>query len=122
MCAFISQNVLERRRYFRLRYPSMRQPILYFNAHLYPIEEISEGGLIFQCASPTIYHPGQLVQARVQFIDGFSQPVTGRIHRGTNNIVVIQLTKQMVPLARIYHEQIKLNHAIDYMSQPPQAF
>ena len=81
----------EKRRHFRLRYPTIDRPIILIEDSDYKVAEISEGGVVF--LDDENFFLGQLVFGVMKFHDGRRVTVAGKVLRMKRREVVVELTK-----------------------------
>ena len=96
---------LERRRFYRLKYPISASPTLELALRVYRISEISEEGLRFHCAKAKSYRVGRTVAGRIVFRDGTIHKIEGAVLRTTDDEVVVKLSRGMIPFKKIMEEQ-----------------
>jgi len=100
----------ERRRYYRLRYPTSERPAVRINDREFPVAEISEKGI--QILVPHECSTGQdaSFSAVIQFRDGESIPIEGVVLRREKKFMVVELSKG-IPMKRMLVEQSRLRHS-----------
>ncbi len=87
---------MERREYFRIRYPATDKPKLMFTSEEFDILEISEQGIKFDLE--------KTMHVTLIFNDGESLKIEGKFLRTNNNEIVLHPLKG-IPSERISKEQ-----------------
>jgi len=97
----------QRRRYYRLQYPELERPTVWFKARYYEVTEVSEGGVMILLGDGCAVRLGQSFAGVVQFEDGETNPIVGVVLRIAENKMVVKLSKG-ISLRRMMAEQIRL--------------
>ena len=98
-----------RRAFHRILYPLDAQPVLHLAGLLYRIRDCSERGLSFFRHAADDFAPERRVSGRVEFQDGESVEVSGRVVRAFADVVAVELTERGIPRALIASEQRRLS-------------
>ena len=96
----------DQRRHPRLYYPVEPRPTILFEDAIWPLADISVGGVAF-CTRDMRYRMYQSLFGFLHFHDNAVQAVEGDICRLTIDRVIMQLTRT-IPEARIIHEREQL--------------
>lgn len=99
-------TVPERRKHERLRYPAEQRPSIVIEEMPWPIDEISEGGLVF-CTRDLRFKPRQPFAGRIRFTET-SVAVEGIILRMDADRVIAACLQQRVPPEHIAQERQRL--------------
>jgi hypothetical protein len=97
----------QRRRYYRLRYPEVERPTVWFKGRYYEVLEVSEGGAMILLGDGCAVRLGQSFVGVVQFQDGETSSIVGVVLRLDENKMVVKLSKG-ISLRRMMAEQIRL--------------
>jgi hypothetical protein len=97
----------QRRRYYRLRYPEVERPSVWFKGRYYEATEVSEGGVMILLGDGCAVRMGQSFVGVIQFQDGETNPIVGVVLRIDENKMVVKLSKG-ISLRRMMAEQIRL--------------
>ncbi|HEY3379117.1 MAG TPA: PilZ domain-containing protein [Armatimonadota bacterium] len=100
----ISGMGTDRRAYFRLRYPSLKRPVMISHARQWEVSEVSVHGLRFRAMPSENFPAGTVVSARITFLDHTTLDITGKVLRIHQQEVVLALV-QGIPDQRIMQEQ-----------------
>jgi hypothetical protein len=100
-----SQN--QRRRYYRLHYPEVERPTVWFKGRYYEVAEVSEGGVMILLGDGCAVGLGQSFVGVVRFQDGETNSIVGVVLRIDENKMVVKLSKG-ISLRRMMAEQIRL--------------
>jgi len=94
---------VERRKAYRLRYQEHNCPTIMIGGSEWPLNEISEGGLVFRSSSPE-YVLQQMHIAVIHFPDGSKHAVPVLIIRRTADTVVARCVTACIPHDRVATE------------------
>jgi len=94
----------DRRRHFRLRYPSRKKPKLVISDKEYEIIDVSEGDVKFSCPQTMDLGPDAVIRGALEFSDGQVQQLQGRVL----GIEVVMELAQGPPDKRVVKEQIRI--------------
>jgi len=97
----------QRRRYYRLHYPEIERPTVWFKGRYYEVSEISEGGVVILLGDGCAVRLGQAFVGVIQFQDGETNSIVGVVLRIDGNRMVVKLSKG-ISLRRMMTEQIRL--------------
>ena len=97
----------QRRRYYRLQYPELERPTVWFKARYYEVTEVSEGGVMILLGDGCAVRLGQSFAGVVQFEDGETNSIVGVVLRIDANKMIVKLSKG-ISLRRMMAEQIRL--------------
>lgn len=94
------------REFFRIRYPSLENPVLEIGKHKLVIIDISEGGMKFALKKGLLFFEGDAMEGKVVFGKRGALDVKGTVLRVSRTEVAVQLDEaSRIPLARIMEEQ-----------------
>ncbi len=88
----LAREPRDRRRHPRLRYPDHERPLALIDNGRYPVVEIAEGGIVFQCTTHA-FGIDQSVFAVIRFLDNAYIAVQGTVLRITGDRVVVRLNR-----------------------------
>jgi len=95
----------DRRRFFRLRYSNVPNPMLLCaDSEQFRVAEISEAAIVLYCTDLERFMKGQRVQGTLAFHDGENIFMDGYVFRLTARQVIVLLSR-FLPMARIMKEQ-----------------
>lgn len=97
--------VNERRRFYRIDYPTIERPRLFVGKERFDVLNVSEGGVHLLCELRGSMTPGCEVVGRIDFQGREEANVAGVVCRTTDTTVTIELTVEPVPLRIIMSEQ-----------------
>jgi len=97
----------QRRRYYRLQYPEVERPTVWFKGRDYEVTEVSEGGVMILLGDGCAVRLGQSFVGVIQFQDGETNPIVGVVLRIAANKMAVKLSKG-ISLRRMMAEQIRL--------------
>ena len=97
----------QRRRYYRLQYPEVERPTVWFKARYYEVTEVSEGGVMILLGDGCAVRLGQSFVGVIQFQDGEINPIVGVVLRIDEGRMAVKLSKG-ISLRRMMAEQIRL--------------
>lgn len=97
----------QRRRYYRLHYPEVERPTVWFKGQYFEVAEVSEGGVMILLGDGCAVRLGQSFAGVIQFNDGETNPIVGVVLRIEENRMVVKLSKG-ITLKRMMAEQIRL--------------
>lgn len=103
----MDQHPRNQRRYYRLRYPEVERPTVWFKGRTYEVTEVSERGVMILLGDGCAVRLGQLFVGVVQFRDGETTSIVGVVLRIDANKMVVKLSKG-ISLSRMMAEQIRL--------------
>lgn len=94
------------REFFRIRYPTLENPILEIGKHKLVIIDLSEGGMRFALKKGLVFREGELMEGKVVFGTRGSLIVKGVVLRISPSECAVLLDEpSRIPLARIMEEQ-----------------
>jgi len=102
-----SQN--QRRRYYRLHYPEVERPTVWFKGQYYGVTEVSEGGVMILLGDGCAVRLGQSFVGVIQFQDGETNPIVGVVLRIDEGRMAVKLSKG-ISLRRMMAEQIRIRN------------
>jgi hypothetical protein len=105
----MDQHPRNQRRYYRLRYPEVERPTVWFKGRTYEVTEVSERGVMILLGDECAVRLGQLFVGVVQFRDGETNSIVGVVLRIDANKMVVKLSKG-ISLRRMMAEQIRLRN------------
>jgi len=97
----------QRRSYYRLQYPEVERPTVWFKGRTYEVAEVSEGGAMILLGDGCAVSIGQSFAGVVEFEDGETNPIVGVVLRLVENKMIVKLSKG-ISLRRMMAEQIRL--------------
>ena len=97
----------QRRRYYRLQYPEVERPTVWFKGRTYEVAEVSEGGVMILLGDGCAVRVGQSFAGVVEFEDGETNSIVGVVLRIDANKMIVKLSKG-ISLRRMMAEQIRL--------------
>jgi hypothetical protein len=97
----------QRRRYYRLRYPEVERPTVWFKGRYYEAAEVSEGGVMILLGDGCAVRLGQSFVGVIQFQDGETNSIVGVVLRIDETKMAVKLSKG-ISLRRMMAEQIRL--------------
>ena len=97
----------QRRRYYRLHYPEVERPSVWFKGQYYEVTEVSEEGLVILLGSGCAVRLGQSFVGVIQFRDGETHSIVGVVLRIDESKMAVKLSKG-ISLKRMMAEQIRL--------------
>lgn len=102
-------DVVQKRKHFRLEYPKTDRPILAFDKFKFEILDLAEKGIRFACDKKFVPKASQPIIGKVHFKDGKVVPVSGTVIRFDidKDACVLQLT-QGIPYAKMMEEQLTI--------------
>ena len=83
----------QRRRYYRLHYPEVERPTVWFKGRYYEVAEVSEGGVMILLGDGCAVRLGQSFAGVIQFQDGETNSIVGVVLRIDGNRMVVKLSK-----------------------------
>lgn len=104
--AAVEENPKQRRRFFRLSYPTTsRPPFRTSGTNPYKVLEIAENSLLIEQKPDRMLRKGEIIAGEVVFHDMASEHVVGEIFRHDDRGVVILLSKG-ISLRHVISEQV----------------
>ena len=103
-------NSVEKRDCFRIIYPIVERPGVYFGKKRFEVIDISQGGIKYAIEDAIFaeeWPKGLTVEAEVKLLCGVSQKITGKVLR-VSGVHVILLLEPKIPLKIMLDEQRKL--------------
>jgi hypothetical protein len=97
----------QKRRYYRLHYPEVERPSVWFKGRYYEVSEVSEGGIMILLGDGCAVRLGQSFVGVIRFQDGETNSIVGVVLRIDENKMVVKLSKG-VSLRRMMAEQIRI--------------
>ncbi len=106
----LNQRIPNRREVFRVYYPVKSDPkylpVLVIFSQPFQVRDICEKGIRFLNPNRRTI-PDGMIQASINFPDGSSIPLFGKVIRRCNDHIVLKLDKG-IPYKLIYTEQVRL--------------
>jgi hypothetical protein len=103
----MDQPPQNKRRYYRLQYPEVERPSVWFKGRCYEVTEVSEGGVMVLLGDGCAVRPGQSFVGVIEFQDGETNSIVGVVLRIVENKMAVKLAKG-ISLRRMMAEQIRL--------------
>jgi hypothetical protein len=101
------QHLQNQRRFYRLHYPEVERPTVWFKGRYYEVTEVSEGGVMILLGDGCAVRLGQSFVGVIQFQDGETNSIVGVVLRIAENKMAVKLSKG-ISLRRMMAEQIRL--------------
>lgn len=95
----------ERRRFYRIEYPTADRPLFHVEDTTYPVINVSEGGVHVLCEAKVAMMAGKMVKGRIDFLGREEAMVEGIVCRTTDTTVTLDLGEGPVPFRIILSEQ-----------------
>lgn len=99
----------QRRNCYRVHYTQGQGPRLKLSDGLYPVIDLSEGGLSF-CADVSLFHTGDYHDIRVIFSDGEQFKRKAEVVRLSRSSISLRFA-DLIPYKKIVEEQLRLKNA-----------
>lgn len=109
----------QRRRHFRLPYPTAEQPVLDAGEIEHRVIEIAEGGIKVIIKPSVALELDEEISGLIRFRDGHTENVTGNVLRIDAHNVVVQLSKG-ISQQRVMQEQAYLRKKFPNFLRKPR--
>ncbi len=111
-------NINNRRKHYRTRYPVGGRPILTISDISYEVIDISEGGLRLFYKEKSGLAEGSTIQGTITFVESDPLEIEGTVISVGREVVIIQFLKE-IPFQTLFEQQkyIKTNFP-EYFSNP----
>ncbi|MFM2590192.1 PilZ domain-containing protein [Vibrio sp. TBV020] len=86
-------DVVQKRRYYRLKYPKRARPFVRFGDEMFQVTEVSEGGIRMVTNHFTSMYKGLTVKGLLNLNEENTVEIEGAVLRFDNDEVIIQLVK-----------------------------
>ncbi|MCK6549351.1 PilZ domain-containing protein [Myxococcota bacterium] len=105
----------ERRRFYRIEYPTADRPIFHVDGGTFSVINVSEGGVHILCEGRVGLAAGEKVRGRIDFLGRDEAEVAGIICRTSDTTVTVDLSEIPVPFRIILSEQRYLIRKYDLL-------
>ncbi|MGF1696187.1 PilZ domain-containing protein [Vibrio kyushuensis] len=89
----MSEDSIQKRQYYRLKYPKRAMPVMRIQDELYRVSEVSEKGIRFVIDKPDSIHHGLDMSGVLNLHDDSQISIQGAVLRLDKNEVIILLSK-----------------------------